>query len=96
MSKIYWITRWALTNGVCPIAVGGPGEAEIWNGDGGTKYISGPKGLFVPIGKDAFDNEADANKRVAEMCKRGIAASKKKIKKLEVMLQDLENKGIAV
>ncbi len=53
----YWITKYALTTGIFRVDDGDVRDGYICRNSG---QCSSPTYLFVKIGTDAFDNEADA------------------------------------
>ena len=73
----YWITKYALSSGIKKV-----GSAKVSKVDPGYIYVF-PISSGYRLGRDAFDNEADAiSDAVARRVKK-VASLKKQITKLE-------------
>ncbi len=78
--KKFWITKWWSTRGIleewCEVVHGVSGNP--------VRYASNrPLHIFVVIGKDAFETEEAAKRRVIDLAGRKIKALEKQIAKVE-------------
>jgi hypothetical protein len=77
----YWVTKYALSGGIKKIE---DGEVRDWSD--GHKSLIDPIDRWRPsylIGREAFDNEADAKADAQSRRDKKIASLKKQIGKLE-------------
>lgn len=97
MTKTYWITKWALTKGIiqdeCDTSKDETDTGKV------RQWASHRMGrdrahYWLRVGLDAFDNEADANRRVVEMIRAKLKSIDKQRAKYVGMLEELRKGGV--
>lgn len=77
----YWITKYCLSGKITSIEAEpesyGSGQSELWVRTSGYSWTS------FKVGRDAFDNEADAKADAEARRQKKIASLRKQIAKLE-------------